>query len=58
MGVKMTNLYLSRDDLLELKQLYKQALPGQVFMFKGHEVLKEYAKYMIEYIEGKLNERA
>jgi len=28
-----------------------------VFLFKGQEILKEYAKYLIEYIEGELKRR-
>jgi len=42
---------INRDDLKELKRLYEACPPGGTFMFKGHEILKEYAKYMIEYLE-------
>jgi len=44
---------INRDDLKKLKRLYKKAKPGEVFLFKDHEILKEYAKYMIEYLESK-----
>jgi hypothetical protein len=50
------NLYLSGEDFKELKRLYAKAKPGEVFLFKGQEVLKEYAKYMIEYIENSMFE--
>jgi hypothetical protein len=43
---------VNRDDLKELKLLYKKSKPGQIFLFKGKEVLREYAKYMIKYLEG------
>lgn len=44
---------ISREDLKELKKLYKNSKPKEVFIFKGKEVLREYAGYMIEYLEGK-----
>ena len=43
---------ITEEDLKELKRLYEKAEPGEVFIFKGREVLKEFAKYMIEYVEG------
>jgi len=45
---------VTRKDFEELKRLYGEAKAGEVFIFKGREVLKEYAGYMIEYIENKL----
>lgn len=48
------NLYLSGEDFQELKRLYAKAQPSEVFLFKGQEVLKEYAGYMIEYIENSI----
>jgi hypothetical protein len=47
-------LDMTREDLEELKKLYEKAKPGEVFLFKGREVLREYAKYVIEYLEPKL----
>jgi len=44
-------MVVDKKDLAELKRLYKKAAPGSTFMFKGQEVLKEYAKYLIEYLE-------
>jgi hypothetical protein len=43
---------VNRDDLKELKRLYEKAQPGEIFIFKEKEVLKEYAKYMIEHLEN------
>jgi len=43
-------LSITKEDLKELKALYEKAKPGEVFKFKGKEILKEYAKYMIEYL--------
>jgi len=43
---------INEEDLKELKALYEKAPPGGIFMFKNREVLKEYAKYMIEYLES------
>lgn len=40
--------------LKRLKAAYEKAAPGAVFEFDGHEYLKEYAKYLIEYLEGRL----
>lgn len=42
---------VDREDLKELKMLYEKAQPNEVFIFKEKEVLKEYAKYMIEHLE-------
>lgn len=41
-------------DFEELKRLYSIAKEGEVFIFKGKQLLKEYAGYMIEYIESKI----
>ena len=32
--------------------------PDYVFKFEGHEVLVQYAKYLIEYLEGQFNDKA
>ena len=39
--------------LLRLKVVYKKAKPKEVFIFEGNEYLKEYAGYLIEYLEGR-----
>jgi hypothetical protein len=44
---------ITKEDLKELKRLYDETPAGEVFIFKGKEVLKEFAKYMIEYLEQK-----
>jgi len=47
-------MHVTRKDLLKLKKMCNAAKPGEVFIFMGHEVLKEYAKYLIEYLESNL----
>jgi len=48
---------VSEKDLQDLKVLYNKTDPGKTFIFKGHEILREYAKYMIEYLETKWNKK-
>ena len=43
---------VTRKDFEELKELYKNC-KADSFMFRGREILKQYAKYMIEYLEIK-----
>jgi len=38
-----------------LKKKYEACEDGGTFKFKGKGVLKEYAKYLIQYIESKFN---
>lgn len=40
----------TRDKLTALKQAYRDC-KGETFKFEGHEFLKAYAKYLIEYLE-------
>jgi hypothetical protein len=47
---------MTREDLRELKRLYEETPEKGVFIFKGKEVLKEYAKYLIEYLEQQFEE--
>jgi hypothetical protein len=50
------SISMTREDHKELKRLYEAAPAGGVFTFKGKEVLKEFAKYMIEYLEKQFGE--
>ena len=50
-------LSINKDELKELKKLYEKCPPGKTFMFKEAELLKEYAKYLIEYLENNSNEK-
>ena len=43
---------ISIEDFKELKRLYAECVE-ETFIFKGEELLKSYAKYLIEYLEGK-----
>jgi hypothetical protein len=47
-------LSMTPESLQELKRLYEEARPGEVFKFQGKGVLREYAKYLIEYAETRL----
>ena len=51
----MTKVYISftPEKLKEFKKLYEATKPNGIFIFEGREVLKEYAKYVIIYLEGK-----
>lgn len=48
---KPNNIEISREDLEDLKSRYSKCPDGGVFRFKGQDVLKSYAKYLIEYLE-------
>jgi len=39
------------EKLKDFKKLYEATEPGKTFMFEGREVLKDYAKYVIQYLE-------
>ena len=43
----------NKQDLKELKKLYNEAVKNdkESFMFKEHELLVIYAKYLIQYLE-------
>lgn len=49
---------VNKEDLEQLKQLYGKAQPGEIFLFKDKQILKEYAKYMIEYLEKQFSKGA
>jgi hypothetical protein len=48
----------TRPRLEALKKRYQEAVESKAenFTFDGHLILTDYAKYMIEYLEGVLNE--
>jgi len=47
----------NREKLKQLKRVYAIAVARnkETFMFEGHELLVAYAKYLIEYLEGRLS---
>ena len=45
------NITINQEELKELKKLYAKTPDGKTFMFKGNEILKEYAKYLIEHLD-------
>jgi hypothetical protein len=53
----MNMIEISSEDLKELKRLYKNTNPGDVFFFKENEILHDYAKYLIEYLELKFSKK-
>lgn len=44
-----------RPMLRRFKKAYFEALPDATFTFEGHEFVTNYAKYLIEYLEGIFN---
>lgn len=42
---------VNKQELEELKKLHKETPDHSTFFFKGHEFLKEYAGYLIQYLE-------
>ena len=42
---------LDEKSFKEFKKKFKECPDGSTFVFQGHEFLKEYAKYVIQYIE-------
>ena len=45
--------YISLEDLDSLKMAYDKAIEEEldIFIFKEHELLTQYAKYLIQYLE-------
>jgi hypothetical protein len=54
----MENIEFDKKKLKALKEAYALAMEQEdkeaIFIFEGKELLPAYAKYMIEYLEGKL----
>lgn len=42
---------ITMEELEDFKKMYEKAGPGEVFIFKGNQFLKEYAKYLIQFLE-------
>lgn len=55
-GMDMNNLGFTKADLTLFKKAYQSALDTNeyMFIFKNHEFLVDYAKYLIEHLENKL----
>jgi hypothetical protein len=53
----MSSVSIDEKGFILLKKEYKKAVSEgrKSFIFKGNEVLTSYAKYLIEYLEGKFN---
>ncbi len=43
---------ISESEFKEFKKLYHNCKDGDTFKFKDKDVFKDYAKYLIEYLEG------
>jgi hypothetical protein len=50
----MDTIQFDRRKLRAFKRIYNDTADGGVFIFEGKEVLKSYAKYLIEYVEMQL----
>jgi len=53
----MDYITFTPETLKKFKKLYEKTEKGGVFLYEGKEVLKEYAGYVIKYVEGKLREK-
>ena len=53
----MDKISINEEELKELKKLYEKTPPKGVFMFKGREILKEYAGYLIQYLEQQFKKK-
>jgi hypothetical protein len=49
----MITVTFTANKLKAFKKAYKKAKPKEVFVFEGNEYLKEYAGYLIQYLEPK-----
>ena len=44
---------VSESEFKELKRLYNECEDDGIFKFQGKDIYKIYAKYLIEYLDGK-----
>jgi len=53
----MNTITFDQETFKNLKQEYRKAVQDkkEIFVFQGHELLTEYAKYIIEYLNSKMN---
>lgn len=47
---------VAKEDIPRLERLYNATPDGGTFMFKGQLLLKEYAKYVLEYVKSQFEE--
>jgi len=49
----MSNLSVNKNTYIKLKKEYDNSVKNNIsiFIFEGHELLTEYAKYLIEYLK-------
>jgi hypothetical protein len=43
--------FLTVEDLDDLEILFEKSLPGEIINFKGHELIYDYLKYIIEFLK-------
>jgi len=53
----MNTITFDQETFKNLKQEYKKAVEKEqeIFIFQGHKLLTQYAKYIIEYLNSKMN---
>lgn len=51
-----TKTGITLEDVPALRKAFN-ACEGETFFFKGHEIYKPYAKYVLEYLEGLIKEK-
>jgi hypothetical protein len=54
MKISMSDIESVRAELKELKRLYSETPDGGAFLWHDTPVLKSYAKYLIEFLEGRI----
>lgn len=57
MSEDLPQIEWTRPKLERLKKAYRSAVDDKlkIFEFEGHEFIPGYAKYLIEYLEGRLS---
>jgi len=48
---------MTREDIKKLKKKIDKTEKGGVFKYRGHEFLREYAEYLLEYLEGQFERK-
>lgn len=56
LGPANASVEFDRELLTKLKTAYNQALAdeNEIIVFQGHDIVTDYAKYLIEYLDGRL----
>jgi hypothetical protein len=53
---KMSLLMMGPDDIVRLKELIATTPKGEVFEYRGVPILREYAVYLVQFLEKKFQD--